>query len=132
QFGGQLDAGVEILNLVLDGLDEHGFLCAVVVLAVSAEAAEVRVDLAVSSAAVAEDHSEPAVAVEAALQVVRVFPGLLAGAVLSAEDVLDFLPSRRIDDRFVPSGVLEALVAHHSLVERMPEHDLDVRLLERF
>src|SRR5579864_448995 len=114
------------MDAFLYRLNEHGLLCAVVVLSVPAETAEVGIHGSVSTAAVADDHSEAAMAVDAAFQVVRMLPCLLARAVFGAEDVLDFLPGRFVNEGIVTSGILNALVAHNTLVERVTEYQWDV------
>ncbi|WP_245193282.1 hypothetical protein [Kocuria sp. JC486] len=104
--GRDLDAGVVVLDELLDVFDEHRLACAVGALGVPTGAYEVAVDVAVAVLRVGDDESGAALtAVDGAFEVVAVDLGCLDGALVRGEHGLDLVPDLGWHECRVVSGV---------------------------
>ncbi|MGA8352879.1 MAG: hypothetical protein WB698_01770 [Solirubrobacteraceae bacterium] len=88
---------------------------------------EVRIGAAVALSMVDDQASAALAAVDAALQVVRVLPILLAGQILSAQQLLNFMPNLWRDERLMLPGIHHASITHHAHVVRIAQQRVQMR-----
>ncbi|ARO11539.1 hypothetical protein BMR99_02420 [Propionibacterium freudenreichii] len=130
--GRDLDAGVVVLDELLDVFDEHRLARAVGALGVPTRAHEVAVDVAVPVLRVRDDEPGPALAaVDGAFEVVAVDLGRLDGALVRGEHGLDLVPDLGRHERRVVALVAGASVDDIALVVRVGQEPMDGRHRQR-
>ena len=118
--GRDLDAGVVVLDELLDVLDEHRLARAVGALGVPTGAHEVAVDIAVSILRVGHDEPRAALpTMDRALEVMAMNLGRFDGALVRGEHGLDLVPDLGGHERRVVALVAGASVDDIALVVRV-------------
>ena len=124
--GRDLDAGVVVLDELLDIFDEHRLARAVGALGMPPRAYEVAVDVAVAVLRVGDDESGAALAaVDGAFEVVAVDLGCFDGALVRGEHGLDLVPDLGRNERWVVALVAGASIDDIALVVRVGQEPVD-------